>query len=47
MITSICEKCKKSFEWSEDDALIKYSYGTKYVVHCPRCDKLTIVNKEN
>ena len=40
---SICEKCKQSFSWNEKDALIKYKYGTKFIVHCPHCDKLTKV----
>lgn len=41
-----CEKCHQSFNWSEEDALVKYKYGTKYIVHCPHCDRLTTVNKE-
>lgn len=40
---SKCEKCKENFEWTEDDALVKYGYGDKYIVHCPYCDKLTKV----
>ena len=40
---SVCEKCKQEFTWEEKDALCKYKYGTKYIVHCPHCDKLTKV----
>ena len=36
-----CTKCKKPFQWNEKDALIKYKYGSLFVVHCPHCDKLT------
>lgn len=39
-----CEKCNKWFMFEEKDALIKYKYGTKYIVHCPYCDKLAKVN---
>lgn len=42
-----CEKCKLPFHWEEDDALIKYKYGTKFITHCPHCDKLTVVRREN
>ena len=38
-----CEKCDFFFVWREEDALIKYKYGTKYIIHCPRCNKLTKV----
>ena len=41
LFTVICEKCNQSFKMHEDDALVKYQYGAKYVVHCPHCDKLT------
>lgn len=38
-----CEKCNEEFEWFEKDALVKYKYGSKYILHCPCCDKLTKV----
>ena len=44
-MTSKCEKCGEVFEWFEDDALVKYGYGDKYIIHCPHCDKLTKVTK--
>ena len=43
---SNCEKCKEPFRWYEKDALIKYKYGSKFIVHCPHCNKLTKVYKE-
>ena len=46
-MTSVCEKCKQEFEWEEEDALCKYKYGTKYLVPCPRCGKLTKVFVNN
>ena len=44
MYITTCEYCKKMFNVMEKDALVKYKYGTKYIVHCPYCDKLTKVN---
>lgn len=44
-MTSKCEKCAQTFTWFEDDALVKYGYGDKYILHCPHCDKLTKVTK--
>lgn len=44
MFTASCEYCHKIFNITEKDALVKYKYGTKYIVHCPHCDKLTKVN---
>lgn len=41
---AICEKCNTEFEWHEKDAIVKYKYGSKYILHCPCCDKLTKVN---
>ena len=43
-VKATCEKCNKWFMFEEKDALVKYKYGTKYIVHCPYCDKLTKVN---
>lgn len=42
---AVCEKCNREFVWEETDALVKYKYGNKYIVHCPFCDKLTKVEK--
>lgn len=41
-ITSKCEKCGTAFEWTKDDALVKYKYdyGNKYIIGCPCCKKL-------
>ena len=44
-MTSRCEKCNEIFTWFEDDALVKYGYSDKYILHCPHCDKLTKVTK--
>ena len=41
---AICEKCNIKFKWHEKDALVKYKYGSKYILHCPYCGKLTKVN---
>lgn len=46
LMKASCEKCYQSFKWIEEDALVKYKYGTKYIVHCPHCNRLTTVNKE-
>jgi endogenous inhibitor of DNA gyrase (YacG/DUF329 family) len=46
-MTSNCEKCAQTFSWFEDDALVKYGYGDKYILHCPHCDKLTKVTKNS
>ena len=46
IMIATCEKCHNDFTWTEDDAIIKYYYGAKYIVHCPHCDKLTKIDKE-
>lgn len=44
MIDALCEKCSNWFIFDTKDALVKYQYGSKYIVHCPHCNKLTKVS---
>ena len=44
MIKAVCKKCNKCFVFREKDALIKYKYGTKYLINCPNCNKLTEID---
>ena len=44
---SVCKKCNQEFEWEEESALCKYNYGTKYIVQCPHCGRLTKVIVHN
>ena len=46
MYIATCEYCHKMFNTTENDALVKYQYGTKYIVHCPHCDKLTKITRD-
>ena len=43
-MSATCEYCGKWFEWEEIDAISKYKYGSRFIVHCPYCNKLTKVD---
>lgn len=43
-MNATCEYCYKWFEWKENNAICKYKYGSRFIVHCPYCDKLTKVD---
>ena len=43
---SKCPKCTQQVEWQEKDMIVKYAYGMKGIIHCPHCDKLITVWRE-